>query len=786
MSIEHFKVAAVACVLAFGLAACGGEDSCGNGVCDGSESAGSCASDCGCGNGVANPGEDCDGVDLGGGTCMEAVQRGGTLSCNANCTFDVSACTLASCGNNIVEDGEGCDGADLGGRTCSGIGYGGGTLSCETDCMLDVSTCCTDTCPTAGLGQCVGNSLRVCAPSAAGCLAWQVTDCAANDDVCETTSATEASCTCIDRCELAEMRCEGATIETCMESGGCTGWVQTDDCSTGGAVCAVAPSGPLCAPDASAENCAEPYPLALGDNVVAWAAVDADYLTSAPSCESTAMTGPDLVLSYTAPEAGFATFSMNKPASARQLFVVSTAACGTVTPELACNSDFSPTTLSSEFPVTMGTTYHVYLRDTTSGAAPLDNPMFVNLAFAGCSTITNTVTLSPANATSVVDRTPILSAQFTYPIDPSAGVITVTGNMGTNLSYDLAMGPAAIAILDGAKTLQIDPGIVFSDDEILTISWTGLKTASCNTLIPAPTWTVQVTDPPCFPGQAGMVGTAQTRIPTGLATFTEYFVAADEDPNGYVYVGGTGNLYRTPKAGGTTQDLEAIAGLTASHLGYDMVVLGSELYTLEAVTSATSGILWRLTTDGGATWPKQDYAQLPFVANDDMWSMAQYNGRIYFTTDEGTDGTQIWSVSAGASMFPQPATLETTALDEDFCGIAVDDDYYYLSCSGGDRLVRVHRTTFAKELITDAIDFNSTRNAIHIHDIDGDGRADVLYVQGYGEEVNYVCAPNTGPFYTDVLTGFGTGTSNYGLGFDKANGVLWMFDDDTREFVKIQ
>lgn len=46
------------------------------------------------------------------------------------------------CGNNIVEPGEQCDGTDLGGQTCPGLGYSGGTLRCKDDCSAyDTSGC---------------------------------------------------------------------------------------------------------------------------------------------------------------------------------------------------------------------------------------------------------------------------------------------------------------------------------------------------------------------------------------------------------------------------------------------------------------------------------------------------------------------------------------------------------------------------------------------------------------------------------------------------------------------
>jgi hypothetical protein len=45
-----------------------------------------------CGNGVKEPGEACDGVDLGGQTCQSQGFGAGILACNTNCTFNTSGC----------------------------------------------------------------------------------------------------------------------------------------------------------------------------------------------------------------------------------------------------------------------------------------------------------------------------------------------------------------------------------------------------------------------------------------------------------------------------------------------------------------------------------------------------------------------------------------------------------------------------------------------------------------------------------------------------------------------
>ncbi len=64
-----------------------------------------------CGNGTVDPGEDCDGTDLGGQTCASLNQgfESGTLKCSASCRFDTTECTSPGCGNGTVDSGEECD-----------------------------------------------------------------------------------------------------------------------------------------------------------------------------------------------------------------------------------------------------------------------------------------------------------------------------------------------------------------------------------------------------------------------------------------------------------------------------------------------------------------------------------------------------------------------------------------------------------------------------------------------------------------------------------------------------
>lgn len=64
-----------------------------------------------CSNGVAETGEQCDSADLGGETCVSRGFLSGTLSCNADCTFNTSACTSAAPVTSSVGGGGGGGGA---------------------------------------------------------------------------------------------------------------------------------------------------------------------------------------------------------------------------------------------------------------------------------------------------------------------------------------------------------------------------------------------------------------------------------------------------------------------------------------------------------------------------------------------------------------------------------------------------------------------------------------------------------------------------------------------------
>ncbi|NUO51271.1 MAG: hypothetical protein HOV80_20630 [Polyangiaceae bacterium] len=94
-----------------------------------------------CGDGNVDPGEDCDGNNLGGHDCTEFgyVNPFGAF-CTAGCEIDFSFCE-PECGNNVQEPDEGCDD----GNTFDGDG-------CDAFCFPEAVECANPIPISLGLG----------------------------------------------------------------------------------------------------------------------------------------------------------------------------------------------------------------------------------------------------------------------------------------------------------------------------------------------------------------------------------------------------------------------------------------------------------------------------------------------------------------------------------------------------------------------------------------------------------------------------------------------------------
>ena len=128
-----------------------------------------------CGDGRRDTGELCDGDDLGGQTCEALGFDSGTLACNDTCDgYDFDACETDNpvdpvCGNGVREPGELCDGADVGDAVCTDFGFDGGDLACADSCDgYSFAGCTRDECvPECGGRECGPDP--VCGESCGSC-----------------------------------------------------------------------------------------------------------------------------------------------------------------------------------------------------------------------------------------------------------------------------------------------------------------------------------------------------------------------------------------------------------------------------------------------------------------------------------------------------------------------------------------------------------------------------------------------------------------------------------------
>jgi CubicO group peptidase (beta-lactamase class C family) len=119
---------------------------------------------CGCGSGLRDAGEECDGADLGGASCVGFGFEGGQLACTDECEYDTTPCNL--CGNGVLDvaEGEVCDAPAFGGKSCASFGFEMGDLICTACLFIDTANC------SGGMANNPPNSYQQCgfAPESCG------------------------------------------------------------------------------------------------------------------------------------------------------------------------------------------------------------------------------------------------------------------------------------------------------------------------------------------------------------------------------------------------------------------------------------------------------------------------------------------------------------------------------------------------------------------------------------------------------------------------------------------
>lgn len=201
------------------------------------------------------------------------------------------------CGNGVREGGEQCDGADLGGLTCLDRGCGGGTLACATDCTFDTSAC--SGCPVCGDGVC--DPGETCSTCSSDCISASAASC--GNGICETADG-EDCLTCAADCNgVQNGKPEG---RFCCGAGGGQNPIDCTDsrCTQAGKSCTVSPVYAYCCGNRTCEaqesistcavDCGPPSPGEAGVPAVGGymtlgydRAADAITVNYGPACSAT-------------------------------------------------------------------------------------------------------------------------------------------------------------------------------------------------------------------------------------------------------------------------------------------------------------------------------------------------------------------------------------------------------------------------------------------------------------------------------------------------------------------
>ncbi|MEM1414756.1 MAG: MXAN_6577-like cysteine-rich protein [Myxococcota bacterium] len=305
------------------------------------------------------------------GDCETACEEGEVCSggvCGVVCDTGLTDCDgacvdLATNANNCGACGDACPAVPGGTALCAESQCGGLCDEGFFDCNLDAGRADSDGCEAE--------------------LALDIDNCGACGVSCDVDNAAG---TCSEgACEIVACDAGFADCDT-MVSTGCEAETDTDpmNCGACGTVCGM---GEICAAGdcldetQTGADCSTAIPLDVGTFTYSWFDTSdrTDAFGNPAGCTTTADAGPDIVFSYTPTTTVDATVSTTPPSSTRWDMAVAAGTCGDLSGQLACSSQFG-STMTMTFRARAGTTYFIYLRDTTSGSNPLDNPVSMTLS----------------------------------------------------------------------------------------------------------------------------------------------------------------------------------------------------------------------------------------------------------------------------------------------------------------------------------------------------------------------------------------------------------------------
>lgn len=245
-----------------------------------------------------------------------------------------------------------------------------------------------------------------------------------------------------------------------------------------------------------------------------------------------------------------------------------------------------------------------------------------------------------------------------------------------------------------------------------------------------------------------------------------------------IYMGDNTSVFAIPKQiGATAVEHGTGDGITTAHLGYDLVAIGGVLFSVDSTTSTTASRLFRISD--GTTWGPTAWDLNPVYTSNPSHAIATDGNSLFLTVRDTATPYVSNFYSFAKAAAGAPALLGTNASVYYIVGLAADDQYFYVASNGpsGEGVYRLSRSNIAGAPVKIAsVDTGTLCNNI---ELDAFVAPKHLYVRSATGDVHAVIDPaSASPVHIGAISTLGT-SSDFAMTFDKADGVLYLFETET-------
>ena len=258
---------------------------------------------------------------------------------------------------------------------------------------------------------------------------------------------------------------------------------------------------------------------------------------------------------------------------------------------------------------------------------------------------------------------------------------------------------------------------------------------------------------------------------------SEYGMAANA---GQLVMGDTSSVFSFPATvGATALEYGAANGITATHLGYDLVFAGGSLFSVDNTTAVNVSRLFRVYD--GVTWgPGTPWDLTPsYPSTSPSHAIATDGTTLFLSTRRTTANTDVSIYSLNPAVPGTPVLLGVKSGVWYVTGMAVDATYFYFASNGssGEGVYRVQRANLAAPAVKIAtIDTGTLCNNI---EVDDHGVAKYLYVRDALGNVHAVVDPGSATsVHIGAISTLGT-SSDFAMTYDASTSSLYLFETET-------